>query len=53
VHKKWKDGPTERSKMTGRKAGIQQKRREFPARGKTSISILADDNKVHVSLIVV
>ncbi|CAN6247986.1 unnamed protein product [Urochloa humidicola] len=45
-HKQREDGPTERSKMRVRKAGIQQKRRqEFPACGKTSISIHVKDNK--------
>ncbi|CAL5035224.1 unnamed protein product [Urochloa decumbens] len=45
-HKQRKDGPTERSNMRVRKAGIQQKRRqEFPACGKTSISIPVEDDK--------
>ncbi|CAN6242288.1 unnamed protein product [Urochloa humidicola] len=45
-HKQRKDSPTERSKMRVRNAGILQKgRQEFPACGKTSISITVEDNK--------
>jgi len=52
VYKQRKNGPAERSKMMGRKVGIQQKRRQnILALGRTSIDILVEDNKVCLSVL--